>query len=169
MILHSQLLRFILYTCLLESFCGRVCMEHIFGEFKDVENELQNVEQHLNNMVIKNLAFTYIGDIFAKESFTRNKFRAFHQGGSAVIAGQFDVDASYPEFKFKVSGQSANGAYNEESETGPFVTNGCKGEAILCSEHNFGGECISVYRYIKLLSLSSFRKTEQKPQVYIAL
>ena len=123
-------------------------MEHIFGEFKDVENELQKVEQHINNMVIKNLAFTYIGDVFDRESFTRKTFRAFHQGVSAVIAGQFEVDASYPEFNFKVSGQSANGAYNEESEPGPFVTNGCKGEAVLCSAPNFGGECISVHRYV---------------------
>ena len=128
-------------------------MEHIFGDFKDVKMELQNVEQHLNNMVIKNLAFTYVGQEFARESFTRNKFKAFHQGGSVVIAGQFDVDAMYPEFQFKVLGQSANGAYNEESETGPFVTNGCRGEATLCSAPNFGGECSSAYRYVSLITV----------------
>ena len=107
-------------------------MVNIFGEFEDIEKQLENVKEHLNNMVFKNLKFDYIGDVFVKESFTQNRIRAFHQGGSAVIAGQFDVDLLYPEFKFKVSAKSANGDYNEESDSAPFVTNGCKGEAILC-------------------------------------
>ena len=117
------------------------------GDFEDVENQLRNVERHLNNMVFKNLAFDYIGNVFVRESFTQNTFRAFHQGGSVVVAGQFDVDHPYPEFKFNVSGQSANGPYSEESESTPFVTNGCKGEAMLCSSPNFGGNCIFINRY----------------------
>ena len=121
-------------------------MVNIFGEFEDVENQLENVEKHLNNMVIKNLAFEYVGDVFDKESFTRNTFRAFHQGGAAAIAGQFDVATPYPEFKFRVSGQSASGNYNEESNSSPFATNGCTGKAILCSSPNFGGNCIAVER-----------------------
>ena len=134
-------------TCIfLETFCGHSCMVNIFGEFEDIEKQLENVKEHLNNMVFKNLKFDYIGDVFVKESFTQNRIRAFHQGGSAVIAGQFDVDLLYPEFKFKVSAKSANGDYNEESESAPFVTNGCKGEAILCSAPNFEGKCISVHR-----------------------
>ena len=129
-----------------ETFCGRGCRVNIFGEFEDVENQLESVEEHLNNMVIKNIGFEYVGDVFDSESFTRNKFRAFHQGGSAVIAGQFDVATQYPEFKFRVSGQSASGNYFEESNPAPFVTNGCSGKAILCSSPNFGGHCITVER-----------------------
>ena len=135
------------FFCFKETFCGRVCMVNIFGEFEDVESQLKNVEEHLNNMVMKNIAFEYIGDVFDNESFTRSTFRAFHQGGSAVIAGQFDVATPYPEFKFRVSGQSASGNYYEESDPSPFVTNGCNGEAILCSSPNFAGNCISVERY----------------------
>ena len=80
-------------------------MVNIFGEFEDVENQLDNVEKHLNNMVIKNLAFEYVGDVFDKESFTRNTFRAFHQGGAAAIA---DSSASYFHH------QSGAATYREE-------------------------------------------------------
>ena len=124
-----------------------MCVVNIVEDFEDLEDQLRIVERNLNNMVFKNLAFDYIGDVFIKESFTRNTFKAFHQGGSVMVAGQFDVDHPFPEFRFKVSGQSADGLYIEQSDSTPFVTNGCKGEALLCSSPNFGGDCVSVYRY----------------------
>ena len=46
-------------------------MVNIFGEFEEIEKQLENVKEHLNNMVFKNLKFDYIGDVFVKESFTQ--------------------------------------------------------------------------------------------------
>ena len=99
-------------------------------------------------MVFKDLRFNYLGDVFVRESLTRNTFKAFHQGGSVVVAGQFDIDQLYPQFQVEVSGQAASGPYCEETEPTPFVTNGCAGEAELCSAPNFGGQCVLITRYV---------------------
>ena len=122
-------------------------MANIFEDFEDVEIQLKNVERHLNYMVFKNLRFDYVGDVFLRESLTRNTFKAFHQGGAVAVAGQFDIDQPYPKFQVKISAQSAGGPYLEEPELTPFVTNGCVGEAELCSAPNFGGNCVLIKKY----------------------
>ena len=132
-----------------ESSCGHACVENVIDDGIDEEfsNQLKNVERHLNNLVLKNLQFHYIGeDIFVDETLTKTDFKAFHQGSSIAIAGQFDVDSTFPDFQYEISGQSTNGEFHEQPLPTPFVTNGCVGKATMCPKPNFGGDCISVDR-----------------------
>lgn len=137
----------------LEASCGRTCIANVLDDYEDVELELKNVERHLNDMVLKNLDFHYIGDVFDEGSLTRTTFKAFHQGGSVAVAGQFNIDETYPQFQVELSGQSANGPYLEVPEATPFVTNGCKGEAKLCSAPKFRGDCVSILRCVTHLKI----------------
>ena len=52
-------------------------MVNIFGEFEDVESQLKNVEEHLNNMVMKNIAFEYVGDVFDNGSHICSNFELY--------------------------------------------------------------------------------------------
>ena len=72
----------------LETFCGHSCMVNIFGEFEDIEKQLENVKEHLNNMVFKNLKFDYIGDVFVKallSHWVHEVFSCFHHVKMPII------------------------------------------------------------------------------------
>lgn len=113
----------------------------------DVEPQLANIQKHLNDVVLKNLRLQYIGNEFDKTSITKTKFKAFHNGRSVAVAGQWfpaQQVPNFPQFEVEVTGQSSKGLFMDNLDSVPFSQNGqdCEGDITLCSEFNYQGNCI---------------------------
>ena len=128
---------------LAEASCGKTCIGNVIEDMA-AEQQLRTVKKHLNDVVLKDLSLNYVGDAFITKSLTKNQFNVFHQGGSVAVSGQFNADDAYSRFRVEISGQSADGSHTFRPTEIPFVTNGCYGEAQLCTEPSFGGNCVTL-------------------------
>ena len=98
-------------------------------------------------MVLKNLRLGYVGGSVVPGSLTRTRFLAFRAGSAVAVAGRTDPDAS--EFELEATGQSAAGLFLDHPPTvmlpdSSSSSSSCDGVVTLCSEPDFGGDCVDV-------------------------
>ena len=110
----------------------------------EVEPQLSGIREHLDDVVLKNVRLSYVGDAFARSTLTRTRFRTFRKGGAVAVAGALLPSSSFPEFEVEVTGQSTEGLYLENPAPIPLLRRNCSGEITLCSENALEGECVTV-------------------------
>jgi len=136
-----------------EASCGKTCTGRVIEDM-EAEVQLRSVQKHLNDVVLKDLELDFVGEAFVEGSLTRNRFKVFHKGGYVAVAGQFNADQTYPQFKVQITGQSSLGLVEFPSQITPFVTNGCRSSFLLCSRPSFKGHCAPIFSTVENLAES---------------
>ncbi len=124
--------------------CGGFTVNVI--EDLDVAPQLAPFQVNLDEVVLKNLHLSYIGDAFVQESLTNTHFVAYRARTSVAVAGKLRLTGTTnPEFEMEATAQSTEGLFMDHPATLSLSDDKqCSGQITLCSETHLSGDCVTV-------------------------